>query len=326
MMNSLENKGLMLATKFKDGYYFGKIFRYRKAPQDAIYFSHKISIDDIRYINENNINKVILDFTYTDEIDLSCLSQIEKLEFLDIYGTISASLLASMSSLKLLKVNSYTPIDLMKYPNLEWISTSTPNKLVGIDSLKSIKSVSISGGKELCSQRILDEIGMIPTIDTLMIERSEMRDLSFIKGITTLQVLILKENGRLSSLEGLKRNLKSLRCIKIIRTPKLESLSALRDISSLEYLYIDTCKAIPSISFLNELKNLKTAIFAQTEILDGNLTPLLNLEYGVAIPIKKKYFIIQNGVQTNVKLDQYSFREIEHGDHEIDLWRRIDTW
>ncbi|MFA7144816.1 MAG: hypothetical protein WC088_06105 [Candidatus Izemoplasmatales bacterium] len=310
----------------KDGFLFGKIFRYKGAIKDAIYFDSKLSFDDVEYINQHGLNKVILDFRYEEATDLSFLCNIEKLEFLDIYGTIDASLIDSLANLRFLRVNSSTSINLGKFPNLEWISSYTPNQLVGFEELKNLKSASLLGGNELCSQKILDIVGSVPTIDTLVLERSVMRDLSFIRGVPNLQVLILKENARLSNLRDLENNNKSLKCLKIIRTTKIDSYSEIGEVLSLEFLYIDNCRAISSISFINNLKNLKGAVIAKTNILDGNLSPLMNLDYGVAIPIKKHYYSIQNGIHSHIKLEQYSSREIEHGNQNIDLWRKIDTW
>ena len=310
----------------KDGYLFGKIFRYKGAINDAIYFDRKLSLEDIQYINHHFLNKLILDFRYEEASNLSFLCNIEKLEFLDIYGTIDASLIASLENLKFLRVNSSTPINLEKFPNLEWISSYTPNLLDGFEKLKNLKSASLLGGNEMCSQKILDIVGSVSTIDTLVLEKTVMRDLSFIKNLPKLQVLILKENTRLSNLSGLENNRNSLKCLKIIRTAKIDSFLVIGEILSLEFLYIDTCREVSSISFISNLKNLRGAVFAQTNILDGNLTPLMNLDYGVAIPIKQHYYSIHNGVKSQIKLDQYASGKIEHGNINIDLWRRIDTW
>ena len=310
----------------KDGYLFGKIFRYKNSMKDAIYFDRKLSIDDLQYVNQHFLDKILLDFSYEKATDLSFLCNIEKLEFLDIYGIIDASLIGSLVNLKFLRVHSSTPINLGKFPNLEWISTSTPNQLVGFEELKSLKSASLIGGNELCSRKILDIVGSIPTIDTLVLERTEITDLSFLKMVPNLQVLILKENFRLSNLVGLDKNRNSLKCLKIIGTAKIDSFLEIGEIQSLEFLYIDTCKAVSSILFINNLKNLKGAVFGNTNIVDGNLTPLLNLDYGVAIPIKRHYYSIQNGIQSHIKLEQYPSKKIEDGCQNIDLWRQIDTW
>jgi len=310
----------------KDGYLFGKILQHSGALKDAIYFSDRISSDDVMYINENLISKIILDFTTGGTIDLSILDDLKCLEYLDIYGIIDATLLPPISRLKLLRVHSKSLIELVKFPNLEVISTNTPNQLIGIDKLKKIKSVTIIGRSEPCSQKVLDEVGAIRTIDTLNIQRSVMRDLSFLRNVPNLQVLILMQNARLLNIDSLESSTKALTCLKIIRSSKIESFSRLSSLPSLEYLYIDTCNKISDLSFIYDLPKLRAAVFAQTNILDGNLTPLMKLDYGVAIPIKSHYYAIRNKVHEHVKLGQFPLTEASHGDENIESWRRIDTW
>ncbi|MGD9910480.1 MAG: hypothetical protein AB7U79_07775 [Candidatus Izemoplasmatales bacterium] len=248
------------------------------------------------------------------------------LRFLDIYGIVDASQIPAITNMKFLRVHSYTPIVLSKFPNLEWISTSTPNKLEGIETLNNLKSITVIGGNDVCSQRILDIVGKIPTVDTLQIERSEMEDLSFIRNLPNLRVLILMNNTRLKNIEAISNVSNSLQSVKIFLSSKILSFSYLSNLKSLEHLYIDSRNKISDLSFINSLPNLKTAVFANTNILDGNLSPLMKLEYGRAIPIKRHYYFIQNGRRRAVKIEDFPFSKVNYNNQSIDLWRQIETW
>lgn len=138
------------------------------------------------------------------------------------------------------------------------------------------------------------------TIEELIIRESsgfvfsDLESIPSLKKITLIQV-------KLDKLDGVGA-FNCLRELKIDYCSKLTDVSALKDCHSLEVLEFEGCKhisdvsclsslknlrelrlincgEIPSLKFIEEMDRLKFLAFINTNVIDGDLTPCMRLEY-----------------------------------------------
>ncbi|NJS37302.1 MAG: leucine-rich repeat domain-containing protein [Brachymonas sp.] len=154
----------------------------------------------------------------------------------------------------------------------------------------------------------------LPKLTKLRMWNFREKNLKQLKFMPALQELLLHEARNLESLGGIE-HCKQLKRIDIAFCPKLLSIEALSKLNHLEYLEFESAKKIKdltpvfdisslitliainlstvdSILGIKNLKNLKHLTWRGIEILDGNLTPLLEslgLKHGYVTPNKKYY-------------------------------------
>lgn len=130
----------------------------------------------------------------------------------------------------------------------------------------------------------------------LSLGQAKVNSLEGIEGLSALEELSLLYLRGLDSIQPLSA-LSELRLLKLINLPKLESMSpltrlrylrvleldccsrlreyeVLSEIASLRDLKISKCAPIPSLSFLDKMPPLEFFSFVDTNVEDGNMTPL----------------------------------------------------
>ena len=136
------------------------------------------------------------------------------------------------------------------------------------------------------------------------------KDLTELSELKTLEQLYIIQSP-INSIKGVGE-LKKLRELELSYVPKLEMLTDLENIAdSLEVLFMQNCKnlknheyakklqklktlvylscgEIPTIKFIDQMPNLVDFRFSRTNVVDGNLTPCLRLDY-TAFDNKKHY-------------------------------------
>ena len=99
-----------------------------------------------------------------------------------------------------------------------------------------------------------------------------------LQGVTSMRAL-RKLDLRYLSLEDLSPlcGCKSLEQLELDHCKKIRDLSVLAGVKKLSILGVDWCGQIPSVQFVRELKALRRCSFVETNILDGDLNPFLEL-------------------------------------------------
>jgi hypothetical protein len=311
----------------KDGYYFGSIFKYRNSPKDAIIIYKEITNEEIEYINSNKIDKLFVDGRQGLVTSLDFLKKLDDVKYLCIFGDFDVSPIYRLKKLKFLTTTMKNTIDLSMLPHLEWLSTSTPNYFDNIDRAINLKSLSIYNySKEKCNPKIFKDIPKLKNLDTLLIANTDLIDLSFLNHQMNLQVLILMENRKLVNIASLNKIKGTLTSLSIILSRTIESYHCLKEMNQLVYLYLKSNKFIDTISFIDNMINLKSAVIVDSEIVDGDLTPLFRLNEAVVFPTKKHYHRKKEGLKITTKYTDLPSGERDKGDSSIDLWRRIHCW
>jgi hypothetical protein len=116
-------------------------------------------------------------------------------------------------------------------------------------------------------------------VEDLTLVQSPLRTIDGIErftGLRRLELSYLTRLERIGAVAGLAGGrLERLECLKC---RKIRDHAAVRAADSLKVLRFNACGDIPSIAFLNEMPNLEEFRFVHTNVLDGDLTPLLRLK------------------------------------------------
>jgi len=69
----------------------------------------------------------------------------------------------------------------------------------------------------------------------------------------------------------------TIKHLQINNSKKLKNHDVVSNLEYLEVLSLNSCGKISSLTFLNKMFNLQSFYFVDTDVLDGDLSPLLNL-------------------------------------------------
>lgn len=100
-----------------------------------------------------------------------------------------------------------------------------------------------------------------------------------------LELNYLRTLNDLGDLEGLNYSLQRL---EIEACKDIENLYKIGNLKELEFFILWNCGDIPSIGFVKELHQLKHFSFGSTNILDGDLSPCIGIDY-IHFTEKKHY-------------------------------------
>lgn len=309
----------------KDGFWFESMFRYRDALhiKDAIYTNEKISKRYIDYMNETKINKMIIDTFHSDIESLEMLVEIPHIEYLRIRGDIDYTPLYMLKNLKLLQVSGNMELDLKYFPNLESLS-GNPKIMYNIDQATSLKSLELIGNGYPPKYNDFSFLEKMKNLDTLVIKNSNITNMDGIDKLKKLKVFISINNKKLENIDALLGIKNSIKHLVIDRSNKIENFDIIKNFKKLIYLKLKEIKLIPNINFITDLKSLKTALFFDSNIIDGNLTPLLSLEEALVMPMKRHYFKLVRNTKVKCTDDDLNYGHRYRGDEDIELWRRTD--
>ena len=325
MNNQIEFRLQHGMYELKDGFIFSHMFKDKINIKDAIYIHEEISSNHIDYINKKHIDKIIIDGFIGTTKSLEPLKKINHVIYLSVEGDFDVTPLYALKELRYLSISSSQKLDLSQFPQLEWFSTGTTSCIVNLDKSEKLKSLTIYNRYMPLEPEVAESISSLPQLDTLVIAYTEIINLDFLKPNMNLQVLVLVDNKKLSNIDAIVNIKDSLKHLKIFVCKKIESYDCLEKMDSLVFIMIQMCKSLKDIYFANRLKNLHSFIISDTQIENGDLTPLMNKKCVIVMPLRKFYHYNKNENQILIKhedLPQLESRQ--KGEDQIDSWRRIN--
>lgn len=115
----------------------------------------------------------------------------------------------------------------------------------------------------------------IINLKNLIINSSNIETLSGIEKYPHLESLDLSYVPKLSSIEDIQYA-KLLRLLSIFNAKKINNYSKIGELKNVETLRICDSGNIQDINFISNMNNLKSFSFAGSNVVDGNLYPILN--------------------------------------------------
>lgn len=312
--------------EYKDGFKFFSMFRYRGAAliKEGLIIDNNNFSMYIKYINENNINKIIID-SYNSGIDnLDFLKDIKHIEYLKIYASPNMDItgIYQLENLKYLYIIRHNEIDLSKFKKIEFFSTNNIRGVTNLDKAVSLKTLTISDEWYKCNYTNLEFLSSLKSLDSLHIRSLNILTLKGIEKLDKLTVLQLDNLKKLRSISMIA-NHKNIQNLDIYGSSKIEDLDIIGTLKKLKFLQLHNVKGLTSIEILDGIPEMNTFISDNSIVNDYNLTPLMRLNTVFLIPFKKDYFIINNGKKERAKSNQLPYGERNYGHDEIEKWRRI---
>lgn len=154
----------------------------------------------------------------------------------------------------------------------------------------------------------------LSNLDTIQFTFSKLQTLDAIENFSKLQCLYLYYNRSLKDISALSKVKGTLKALRIENCPKIEDFSVLGELENLELLELTGSNKLPNLNFLKSMKHLKTFVF-DMNVLDGDLTPCLNLSYVYSDRNRKHY---------NLKDSDLPKGEYVRGNEDIEEWRRLE--
>ena len=203
-------------------------------------------------------------------------------------------------------------IEYDKINGLVYLIVSANKGSKNYNKVKTLKSLAIGGHKG--QYRDLSDLFCSSALDTLELNGCHINSLNGIDISQSMQCLYLYYNRALQDINALSKVKSTLKALRIQNCPKITDFSVLGELENLELLELSGSNSLPDLSFIKSLKKLKTFVF-NFNVLDGDLTPCLNLEYVYSEKNRKHY---------NLKDMELPKIRYVRGNETIDEWRRLE--
>lgn len=258
--------------------------------------------------------------------DCACLYRFENLEELSCYinndETLDLSRFQKLKTLttssleQFINLNNSTIKELCVFGTL--VNTSTninlnPKKLSQLHRLKCLRLLhkvkdfsfeEVDGLDNLervvvvqCNIKSLNGIEKFPQVKDLTLWYcSSLSDIFAIKKLPNLLSLDIGPCPRLKGLDAIVNNdkLRAL-CLHGYKNVDIEIIKTLKE---LRFLYLENCNPIPSIKFIDDLKNMLGLLILGTKIVDGDLNPAMRLK-DAGITVMRHYNIDEDDLPNN---------------------------
>lgn len=312
----------------KDGFKFTSIHGYSGAllNHEAILINNNDIKRQVEYINQKNLENVVIYLFGSGIEDLNFLKEIPHIKHLMVFsdGNRDFSPLYYLTELIGLTLNNASELSLEPFKKLELFDSDKIHLIKDIDKAISLKTLSMADVLHEMKIEDLSFLSNLTNLDTVSIEGLKIKTLKGIENLKRLRVLYLAGLPYLDSLTPLTEHRDTLTSLAIFRCRKLFDLTPIETLSRLQFLKFEYMSKMDHIHFINGLKNLKTFICDSCNIMDGNLSSLLNLEYVGIYPNRKHYYVIKSGKEVRVTLFNTFKRNIRvTGYEDIELWRQF---
>jgi Leucine-rich repeat (LRR) protein len=212
----------------------------------------------------------------TDE-SVEWLNQFKGLKILSLHGysvSTDLSVLKEQGKLEqlVLDTNWKPPIiDFSWFPWLKSVSLSWRRGVFKNTQLNNLDELRIWK----YSNKDLTELEGFPYIKHLQLVQAKCENLEGIEKLDNLENLDVYYMSKLTDISALA--LDSLRFLAIENSKKIMGYNSIGKCHNLEKLYIHDSAPIDSLAFVNQLKNIKSFRFINTDVLDGDMSPLLTV-------------------------------------------------
>ncbi len=181
---------------------------------------------------------------------------------------------------------------------------------INYNKVETLKTLSVYGYSN--KNHDLYDLFCSKELDTLRMTQCGIHSLNGIETSKKMQCLYLYYNRSLRDISALEKVKDTIKALRIENCPKIEDFSVLGELGRLELLELSGRNILPNLQFIKSMKNLKTFVFSM-EIMDGDLSPCLNLSYVYSEKNRKHYNLRDKDLPKS-----YYVR----GNEDIEVWRR----
>ncbi|WP_249222094.1 hypothetical protein [Planococcus alpniumensis] len=237
--------------------------------------------ESIHYIQAHQITNIEITYRY-DKVQIDFLSECPGIENIILEGQSVENFEGAyhLKGLRTLIINDASlalKIDLSQLTSLEEIFGKLPPKTLAIESLINLKKMMIWGYES--KEQNLKEFAGFKNLVHLELINSNIISLEGIQELKMLNFLGLSRMKGLTDIEAIQHLTENLTKLQIHLVKNIQDFSPIEKLRMLEYLSLNSCGDIPSIRFTKHLHNLKTLIFEDSNVVDGDVSPCVGLEH-----------------------------------------------
>ncbi|CEH33423.1 hypothetical protein [Romboutsia lituseburensis] len=259
--------------KFIDGFRF---FEH----ENMIVIEQDRTNEYVDYINKNNIKKLMISELYYFSNEINFLEKCKNVEGVHIIANRISdfSPLYNLRNLKSLYVDEPTvELNISLIKNLEYFNINDAKYLKGLNECKKLKTLLISKYKP--KSKNLEELHQVSNLEDLQIFQTQIISLNGIEKFTKLKELEIYRAPKLESIEAIEKVSKTLKLLSFDCCKKIKNHNYVSRLKEIELIAFINCGEIQNIKFIKDLPKLDTFSFTDTNIVDGDLSPCIGLEY-----------------------------------------------
>lgn len=269
-------------------------FKFRKNnfnPEIEVMALSSRKIDQcVEYIKLNNIQGIEINSFYgcykADNLEL--LSKlvdcdIKVIELINDYKDISIINKFKKLEQLTLSENKTSIIDFNNFPKLKSLSLDDNKNFINIGNLKNLEKFGI-GTLNKTSKINFSNLNYLKE---LYIIKGNIENLNFLQNLNLnkLSVSFCNKLKDISEINGLNNYLTNL---EFEHCKNIEDIETVGNLENVEWLKLSNLGEIKSLSFIKKMKSLRKISFVGTNILDGDLSYCVGLEF-VGFDNKKHY-------------------------------------
>ena len=179
----------------------------------------------------------------------------------------------------------FSCVDYSRIKGLEELGLSGRGHL-NYNKLKTLKSLFLSKAKSKAGD--LTDQFISPVLREITLMLCNIRSLKGIEQSSVMRRVSLSYNRILEDITPLRAVSETLEELAIENCPKITDFSILSELKNLRHLQLSGSNDLPSLSFLDGMKNLRTFSFSMN-VVDGNLEPCMRLPYASCGKGRKHY-------------------------------------
>lgn len=246
------------------------------------------SCDLLLVINPNNMEEAIhefrrSEFAYYSGIrvenisNLEFLSEFPLLLYLEVISdtSIDVNPIESLHNIRGLHVSEPKKgLDFSNFPNLEVFTGKWHENNKSIENCRDLRTLMITNYNS--KTKDFSDLRSIARLEDLRIIRTNIESLSGIETLKDLKYLMIAYASRLKDISSIGKT--NLREIEFDNIKKIQDYNSFGDLEYLRKIILSKCANIENINWIRILKNLDFFSFVDTNVIDGNLSPLLELQ------------------------------------------------
>ena len=179
-----------------------------------------------------------------------------------------------------------TIIDLSNFPNLTTLACDFSRRLLSLEACERLQNLTLTGFKP--RDKTLNEIPPLSSLNRLALFVTNITSLVGIGQFPVLEELALYKARQLSDISALREVRATLKNLEFDSCKQIGNYEALSEVTALKKLIIVNSGPIQSLSFVKTLEGLEFLSFVGTSVIDGDLSPLIGLNY-VGFENKRHY-------------------------------------
>lgn len=278
-------------------------FQYIKTLHDSFLIIETDRLNQIiDHIYQNNIDSIFISrwhgYRLNDLkpfLDMSFIKKIEFMEGLDdadghfYENQISIEGIENFHNLTHLRLDyCNVPVDFCQFPCLESLRIVWNSKMRNLEDARNLRFLYIEHHKS--KKKDLQDIPCFENLEELSLTFSNAITLEGLKHYPHLKKLELEYCMKLVEIKDILAVKGSLESLRISFAKRIKDYEVVADLPLLKTFGFSNCGEIKDLYFLNKMRNLINFMFVSTNVINGDLSPLLDKRFNFIGSFDKRHY------------------------------------